>query len=214
MITTYAELQAAIVDRSHREDLAARIPGFIALAEAEINRRLAIFPKEVEVPLSLSVGARFIDLPADFDSPVAMWCETLQPRLELVPVVAAQMPVDEANAGQPTYWAVDGNRIAFNRPADQPYQLTLRYLQTVYLSDANPTNDLFARAPDLYFYGALAELADFLRDERDVAIYTQKFRDLLRSVAADAARSKGVAPLQTEIAAVLWGSRTRNSWGY
>jgi hypothetical protein len=35
----YGEIKAAIVRRSHRTDLTARVPEFIALAEAEYNRR-------------------------------------------------------------------------------------------------------------------------------------------------------------------------------
>ena len=36
----YGEVKAAIVSRSHRTDLAALIPSFIQLAEAEYNRRV------------------------------------------------------------------------------------------------------------------------------------------------------------------------------
>lgn len=211
VMSTYAELQAAIIERSHRTNLADKIPGFIRNAELEINRKLTIFPKEVETPLALAGGSRFIDLPADFDSPIAAW---LAPRSELVFTTAAQLPVS-TSPGAPTYWAIDGNRIAFECPADQPYTVALRYLQTVFLSDANPTNDVFARAPDLYFYGALMELADFAKDDRSLALYAQRFRALMRSVAADAARSKAVQ-LQTELAAALTlsGGSRRNFRGY
>lgn len=39
---TYAELQADIADRSHRKDMAARIPKFIESARVRINYRLTL----------------------------------------------------------------------------------------------------------------------------------------------------------------------------
>jgi hypothetical protein len=209
-ITNYAELKAAIVDRSHRPDLASRVPDFIRMAEIEINRRLTIFPKETATGLTMAAAARTVALPLDYDSPVELTCEGA----ELLLVTSAQLP-PQPTAATPKYWAVAGHNIEFDSIADRTYALTLRYLQTVYLSDANPTNDLFARAPDLYFYGAMAELADWRRDDRDLAMYTARFQSLLRSVAADAARSKGAAPLQTEIpSSLLCSSSTRRNWGH
>ena len=44
---TYTELKDAIADWLDRSDLTARIPDFIALAEARINRERRIRPMEV-----------------------------------------------------------------------------------------------------------------------------------------------------------------------
>ena len=37
----YGEIKTAIINRSHRSDLTALVPGFVQLAEAEYNRRTA-----------------------------------------------------------------------------------------------------------------------------------------------------------------------------
>lgn len=39
---TYAELQAKIIDQSHRKDMANRVPGFIEDARTRLNMRLGL----------------------------------------------------------------------------------------------------------------------------------------------------------------------------
>ena len=204
-ITTYAELQAEVSDWLHRDDLAAKVPTFISNAESVINRRLHIFPVEVEANLVSVIGSRFVPLPADFGSPVMLQSSVYDPRYEFLPLMAQQLAVDEDLQTLPRYWAVDGANIAFECPTDQAYNLILRYWKTVYLSDLAPTNELFARAPDLYLYGALAQAAPYVRDDARWPTWDGKFKEILKEVAADAARSKTVAPLRTEIPASLLG---------
>src|SRR4051812_14862616 len=71
-ITTYAELQAAAANWLVRGDLTARIPEFIALAEARLNRVLRARLAESEAALTASVGSRSVPLPAGFAEPVAL----------------------------------------------------------------------------------------------------------------------------------------------
>src|SRR3954468_13495184 len=56
-ITSYAELQAAVGNWLARSDLSARLPEFIALAEADIRRNL--LPVDVQVGQTLDAGADF-----------------------------------------------------------------------------------------------------------------------------------------------------------
>lgn len=198
MITDYASLQTAIIGRLNRKDMAARIPEFIQLAEVEINRRLTVTPKEVEAALVTVPGSRFVNLPAGFGSPVALFATHVNPRQELSAMQAAALPVDDGLSTLPTWWAIDGERLAFNCKADKAYPLALRYLKTLALSDAAPTNDLFEVAPDLYFYGALAQAADHCRNDPKAAQWGAKFAALLRSTGAAMARNRSVAPLRTD----------------
>lgn len=199
MITDYASLQTAIADRLHRKDLSSRIPEFIQLAEAEINRRLTVTPKEIEAPLTLAAGSRFVSLPADFGSPVGLWATHVNPRADLVAMLASELPVNDGLLMLPTWWAVDGGRLAFNCKADKSYPLALRYLRSLSLSDAAPVNDLLKMAPDLYFYGALAQAADHIQADDRAALWAGKFSALLRSTGAALARNQSVALLRTEI---------------
>lgn len=203
---TYDGLKATVADWLHRADLTSRIPDFIRLAEATINRRLTIFPKEVEVPLVSAIGSRFIALPSDYSSPIQLQTTYTEPREPLTLLEASQLPIDDANQGMPFYWAIDGANIAFERPSDQAYPLRLRYVQTVFLSDSNQTVPTLVRAPDLYLYGALVHSVEFTQNDARRPGWVTKFNQILQDVAAEASRSKGMAPLVTEIPGALLGS--------
>lgn len=215
-LSTYAELRASVAGWLHRDSLTDVIPDFIRMAELEINRRLRIVPQEVVADLECIPGSRSVPLPADFGSPVGLWDTHVEPRQPLVMVPAANLPIDDSLSTVPRYWGVDGATIAFNCKADQAYSLQLRYLQNLFLSDDAPTNTLFARAPDLYLYGALAQSAPYLQHDARLPMWQATFERLLRSVAAEGVRAIGDAPLQTEIPATLMcGANSRNRhWGY
>jgi hypothetical protein len=202
-ITTYAELQTAVSDWLHRTNLTARVPDFIRLAEATINRRLQIYPKEITVSLSPDVGTRLIPLPSDYGSPIALWNDYISPRQEVEATTVDQLPVNESVSGPPRYWAIDGANIALNIMADQNYPLQFCYVQNIYLSDSTPTNSIFAAHPDLYLYGALAQSAPYTRDDARLPMWKSEFERALREVAAEASRSRGVATLRTEITDVM-----------
>lgn len=213
-LDTYADLKSSVADWLHRSDLTTAIPDFIRLAEVEINRRLKVRAKEIEAPLVAEVGSRFVALPSDFGSPIGLWSDYIEPRYEFVAVTAQQLTVNDDLLTLPRYWAIDGGNIAFECRADQAYPLELRYLQTLFLSDASPTNDLFARAPDLYLYGALSQAAPYMMDDARFPMWKAEFKALLRSVAAEGSRDKGIVELKTEIPGSMINSAWRRIWGY
>lgn len=196
---TYATLQTTVIDWLHRDNLAAKVPDFIALAEAAINRKLNIAPKEVDVPLAMTPGSRYVTYPTSMSEPIALWDETSQPRSQMTPMLPETLPVNNSVSGRPKYWAIDGARLAFERPADSAYSLTFRYVQDTNLSNANPTNAVLTRAPDLYLYGALAQAAPYMRDDARIGFWKSEFARLLSEVHADASRAKAIAPLMTEV---------------
>ena len=66
-IGTYAELQTAVANWLDRDDLTARIPEFIALAEAKMNSNLRISLMEnVSTALIMSGGVRDYSLHSGF----------------------------------------------------------------------------------------------------------------------------------------------------
>ena len=62
-ISTYSELQTAVANWLDRDDLTARIPEFIVLAEARYNRELRIRGMETIVDISTVAGTRSYALP-------------------------------------------------------------------------------------------------------------------------------------------------------
>lgn len=191
---TYANLQAGVLAWLHRPNLSARVPEFIQLAEAEINRKLNIAPREVEASLATVIGSRYVARP--HGQPLALWLEA-SGRPQLVKTTPEQMAVSDA-AAAPALWAIDGANLAFQAPADEAYTLTYRHVQDAALSDANPTSELLTRAPDLYLYGALTQAAPYMRDDNRIGMWEAKFLRLLRTVHAEYSRTKA-APLRTDL---------------
>lgn len=192
---TYAALQAGVVDWLHRANLAARVPEFIQLAEAEINRKLKIGPKEIPVALTMTPGSRFVARPTDMGQPIAVW----RGDERLTATLAASLDPNTTMAGAPMYWAVDGVNLAFDKLADQAYPITFRYVQDTRLSDSNPTNEVLLRSPDLYLYGALAQAAPYMRDDARAGMWKSEFLRILRDVNTEYGRQRSVAPLRTEL---------------
>ena len=65
-INTYATLQSSIANWLDRSDLTDRIPDFIALAEARINRVLRVRQMETVKLISMLNGVKRIALPSDY----------------------------------------------------------------------------------------------------------------------------------------------------
>jgi hypothetical protein len=198
-ITTYAELQAAAANWLVRADLTARIPEFIALAEARLNRSLRMRLAEAEQTLTVAAGARTAPLPAAFAEPLAAWIlrddGTRRPlrfaEPSLLPVVSLR--------GEPAMWSIDGATLAFERACDQAYAVVLRMLAKFQLSDAAPTNALLAEAPDAYLFATLCEAAPFLRDAELAQAYESKLELAMADLNGKAARSRSAARLATDI---------------
>lgn len=182
----------------HRSDLAARVPDFIVLAESRINRLAKVRGMSIDAPLLMTPGSRFVALPADYVAPSAVWLEYDQPREMLTALVPEQMPLSP-DAGRPSYWAVDGTMLAFNRVPDQAYPITLRYRARFKLTAAVPTNYLLTQYPDLYLYGALLESAPFIGADERVGLWKGMFDQAVQEVNNVEHRSRAVGVLTTDV---------------
>ena len=177
-ITSYATLKAAIPGMMKLEgdvQITGNVALFIQLAEADFPDRLFPREEEYETTLTGTVSSATIDLPSDYISPIALWITVDSERSLLNKVQPQQLPYD-TDDNEPALWAIDGAWIRFDCPCAQAYTFPFRYLRKTDLSDANPTNYLLRRRPDLYLYGALKQAAIFRED--DPAIEAVDWRPL------------------------------------
>jgi hypothetical protein len=204
----YEWLKTSIADWMHRGDLAPRIPDFIALAEARINRIGRVRTMTNEVALETSVGSRLIPLPINFIEPLAVYLEGSDPRQELGAVVPEVMTVS-ATPGPPQYWCIDGGSLAFERPADQVYKVTLRQIGNFRLSAVARTNAILENYPDVYLFGAQYQAAMYIRNFDLIALCKAQFDQAVKEMNLSESRSRATAPLRTEIAQLLGGGCNR-----
>lgn len=196
-LSTYEQLKAAVADWLERGDLADRTGDFIVLAESRLNRLVRFRALEADLPMAAVAGSRFVGLPAGFREPVALWRETAQGREPLRFAEAGALAV-LAGRGPPTRWTIDGDSVAFERPCDQAYDLTLRMLGRLALSEDAPSNAVLTDYPDLYLFGALVEAAPYLRDTELLTLFAARFEAALLEARAKEARSRSLSPLSAE----------------
>lgn len=208
-MSDYAWLVTEFADWTHRADLSSKLATFITLAEAKINRRLNIAPKEIEVPLVTVLNSRYVVLPTDMSQPLGLWITNVQPRRAIDWTIPTTLPVDTSLHGEPYYVAIDGANLAFDRLADAVYPLTFRYVQDTGLTATNTTNALIARSPDLYLFGVLDQASKYMQDDARAPQWKREFMRCLAEVAAEYNRSKSIAPLYTDVPVSLTGNMNR-----
>lgn len=162
-ITSYTELQAAVANWLDRNDLAARIPEFIVLAEAQMNRLLR--SRGATGRSTATVDAEFAALPADFAQAISLRVATGSDWQELSSSDQDTMSGYAAAMGQPRLYSVVGGQLRLYPAPDTDHIVEMTYFSKVpALSVANPSNWVLASHPDAYLYGTLVHSAPLLRD--------------------------------------------------
>ena len=187
-IGTYAELQTAVANWLDRDDLTDRIPEFIALAEAKMNRVLRISLMEnISTAISTVAGTRDYSLPTGFTG-MKEFHLTTSPLTPLSYITTEMMSRVWAGSttGRPqafTLFSDAGTRKIKLGPApDVAYTTSMLYLKKIdNLSTTNPTETMLAENPDIYLYGALLEAEPFLMNDARVQLWA----GMLERVAQD-----------------------------
>lgn len=208
-ITTYATLQTAIADWAERADLTARIPDFITLAEAQMNRELRV--RRMIERATASITDPYSVAPIDFLEIVSMVLTDGVEPLQLSPAPPETLDgYSTAQAtGQPRFWSVVGEEIRYYPNPDRPYTATLTYYAKIpALSNANTTNWVLQTHPDAYLFGALKEAGPFLKDADVTAAFEAKYQAAIQSIKA--AERTRTGPLRLDEFTTLQDRRTFN----
>lgn len=161
-ITTFAELKTAAANWLDRQDLSSRIPEFISLFEAQVNRRLRLRPQATTSTITMTAASG--TLPTDYlEWKRVTW--TGSPTRELSYVTPSALSAFNPNSlsDTPTHFTIEGSTIKVARIDNTSLQLL--YSQKVpALSDNATTNWLLTSHPDAYLFGALTMSATFTSD--------------------------------------------------
>ncbi|QRY69175.1 hypothetical protein JVX98_13220 [Ensifer sp. PDNC004] len=160
-ISDYASLLVDAGEYSGRNDIAHLFPRFIGLAEIKLNRALRVADMEVVGTVTLTGGSG--PLPVDF-------LEAREVKnASGIPIRAVALQQQTASymgrSGIPAGYAIIGNTINVAPSADGSLTVTY-YGKIPALTAAAPTNWLLTKAPDVYLYALVTEIAIW---ERDVA---------------------------------------------
>jgi len=191
-ITTYAELQSAITDFLNRDDLDAKAPTFISLAESNLSRDIRHWRQEKRS--TAEIDTQYSAIPADFLEAVRFYITSGDTRpLELIS--QAEMLDRKYNnlntSGQPAYYAITAGEIEVYPVPDGTYTAELYYMANLpALSDSNTSNWLLQYYPDAYLYGSLIHSAPYLKDDARLQVWAALYQSAIDGINAESEKSK------------------------
>ena len=196
MITSYDGLIEEVGQYLDRDDLATRVPTFIHLTEARLNRLLE--DPEMEVLSSATANGETTVLPLDFGGMVSISDGLGRPLRAMGSQEFAG--IDRSVAGDPRFYVVEDGSISF-APANSSANIRMVYRRTLPpLSASNVSNWLLERAPDVYLYGCLVQASAFLVEDERVPLWKSAFDESIGELRADGARRKwGAGPIGPRI---------------
>jgi hypothetical protein len=200
-ISTYQELQDAGANWLHRTDLTARMPEFIALAEAKMSRLLKTAEMEASTTLTSTAGTPAVAWPAGFVT--ARRIRINVGITQDLPIVALSPSLDYGQSGTPQAASIQGSNIILKPTPAAAYTLSLDYLgKFTPLSSEHPTNWILTSHPDAYLYGMLAHSAPYLGADARLAVWAQIFLDAIEDInAADAKKRFDNIQMRTDVPA-------------
>ena len=180
-IGTYAELQTAVANWLDRDDLTDRIPEFIALAEARMNRVLRIRLMEGKYTASTVAAQRNYALPASY-------IQLRNFQLNTSPITPLQYVTPEiydrlwggSTGGTPQFYTIVAGEVQLGPlPASVLTMEMLFYKKISALSVTNTTEAMLTDNPDVYLYGALMEAEPFIMNDERVPLWLQGFQQAI-----------------------------------
>jgi len=197
-INTYATLQTAVANWLDRSDLTDRIPEFISLAEARMNRtvRLSIMLNVDETTLggaaTLISGTRDYALPSGYLQMVDFHLST-SPITTLSYLTPENMNRMWAGSqgGKPLAYTIFSDnstgtpikKVRLGPSPDSGYTYSMMFYKKIdALSVANTTEQMLTDNPDVYLYGALLEAEPFLMNDQRVQLWATAFQESLRAL--------------------------------
>ena len=180
-ITNYATLQSAIADYLNRADLTAQIQTFIQFAEADLNTRLR--SREMIVNATATSDGQFVALPPDWLEAINMMIVGGQSPLRYITPDEADTIIKAQTFTSTRFYSMTTGIIELVPPAVDDITIDMVYYGKIpALSDANTTNWLLTKAPDVYLYGALTHAAPFLMDDQRMAVFSQIYLARVQSL--------------------------------
>ena len=172
-IGTYAELQTAVANWLDRDDLTARIPEFITLAETRFNRLLRLRSMESKYTANTVAGQRNLALPTSYIQMRNFQVNTnpLTTLSYVTPEIYDRL-WGGSTSGTPKFYTILANEVSFGPiPATVMQVEMLFYKKFDNLSVTTTTNSLLTDAPDVYLYGAMMEAEPFIMNDERVALW-------------------------------------------
>ncbi len=185
---TFTELKDAVADWLDRSDLTARIPDFIALAEARLNRELRIRPMEVRSTMVTTADQQYFQLPGGYIQMRNMQLNT-NPTTPLEYITPEMMDrlYGSTTSGKPRAYTLIGDEIQLAPIPDSTYTVEMAFYEKFTpLGDGSSgtvtSNWLTANAPDVLLYGALMEAEPFIKNDERIPVWLNGYNNAVNKL--------------------------------
>jgi hypothetical protein len=191
-ITTYSELQQAVIDWVNNPEITQSVTTFITLAEAKFNRELRT--RDMLIRAEAITTNEYVAVPGDFLENYSLELNMTQigPQQSLAFIGPLEAKVLKANkiTGLVRYYTIiDGAFELLPAPPGNT-DLVLTYYQKIpALSESQTTNWLLTKSPDLYLYSTLLEAAPYLKDTVNMQVWTAARQQIIDAVMLESERA-------------------------
>lgn len=195
-LSTYTELTASIAGWLDRSDLTSRIPDFVVLGEATLNRRLRV-REMLTRDDAFTIDSRYETVPTDFAG-VKQFVIQRTPVVTLDSLTPDRLVHERQrypSSGVPIYYSVVGGSFEFLPTPSDTFTATLLYYQKIPDLATNATNWLLTSHPDLYLWASLVAAEPYIQnDERLVTWKSQLEQGIAELNRIDQRESRGPTP--------------------
>jgi hypothetical protein len=187
-ITTYAELVTALENWTHRSDVSARIPEFIALAENRVNFG-SMDPQFKSDPLRVramqnrdsgNASSGAISFPTGYLETILLKIQVGGKNSVLTYRAPPANAPYESEAGNASFYTVLNNAIQVG-PSSAAYVHDY-YKKFDALTASATTNWLITNSPNVYLYGALIEAAPYMGKDAKLATWYRMFAGAINAL--------------------------------
>ena len=191
----YAELKAAVIDFSHRQDLAASIPTFISLAHSKIMNDVDITTQQQWATLDSSnpvnTAGSIYTLPLPDNCHRITGVVANGKYIQQLPVDTLTRRYQTTGGGYPANYAIYGNRL-WVAPGIGEIQIWYHERLPDLVAD-DDTNLVLTEYPQCYLYGALVHLQNYTQDAEQM-------------IAASQLYDVAVADANRQMSTLAWGA--------
>lgn len=191
-LDTYANLQASIASWLNREDLAAQIPDFIALAEAKFDRELrvnAMVGREVT-----TASSDYVELPSDWLQTISAAITSPANTYSALRYISPEEYNDLRNDGltgtSRMYTIINNNMLLLPAPEASVTIEIIYYKKIPALSASVATNWLLQRSQDLYLYASLIQAEAFLQNDERIPLWAGAVERIIADMKMESERDR------------------------
>ncbi len=195
-LSTFTELKDAVADWLDRSDLTARIPDFITLAEARVNRDLRIRAMEVRSTMTTTAGKKYFNLPTNYIQMRNIQLNTnpVTPLEYITPEMMDRL-YGSSTTGKPRAYTLIGDEIQLSPIPDSTYSLEMAFYEKFApLGDGTGgsvvSNWLTSNAPDVLLYGSLLEAEPFIKNDERIGVWVNAYNSAVTKIQSADARDR------------------------